>query len=264
MEELLKKLKQSVVDDLDEAQIQQWSQLLPLAELILSCSRAQRPTVIGIVGLPGCGKTSLTASVSTLLRALTNESVAVVSLDDFYLTPAQRQSLGYSWRAVPGTHDLKLLNEFLAGLTADQLKIPRYDTAAERRMPLELCRKPHFVLVEGMYVGAKIPGYEMLSEKIDYLIYLDMDVEIAHQSRLAREARIRTASGGTEGMTQEETEKFWREALLPTAQTWIFPLKERADLIIGINDHYQLTSYAIKKNETSLGDTPDPHSPKRF
>lgn len=247
MEELLKKLKQGSGGDLAEAEIQRWSQLLPLAEFILSCPRGQRPTVIGIAGLPGCGKTSVTTSVSSLLGALTNESVAVVSLDDFYLTPAQRQSLGYSWRAVPGTHDLKLLNEFLSSLTSDQLKIPRYDTAAEKRLPSELCCRPQFVLVEGMYVGAKIPGYEMLFEKIDYLIYLDMEVETAHRSRLARESKIRTASGGIEGMTQEETERFWREALLPTAQTWILPLKERADLIIGINDQYQFTSYSVRK-----------------
>jgi pantothenate kinase-related protein Tda10 len=263
MEELLKKLRQKGID-LPEIESQRWSQLLPLAEFILSCSQARRPTVIGFAGLPGCGKTSLTARVSTLLRALTNESIAVVSLDDFYLTPAQRQSLGYSWRAVPGTHDLKLLNEFLASLAAEQLKIPRYDTAAEQRRPSELCRAPQFVLVEGWFVGAKIPGYEMLSEKIDYLIYLDMEVEIAHRSRLSREAKIRTASGGTEGMTHEETEGFWREALLPTAQTWVFPLKERADLIIGINDHYQFTNYSVKKKETSLDDTPEPRSLKRF
>jgi pantothenate kinase-related protein Tda10 len=232
-----------------------WTRHLPLAELLVHWANIKTPCLVGIAGVPGTGKTSL----ATTLAMITNRygsSTAVVSLDDFYLTPAERQNLGYKWRAIPGSHDLAMLRKFIEQVKSgeDSLLIPRYDTRAEKRLEPSICERPRLVLLEGWLVGALIPGYEFLAAALDHLIYLDADLEWSHQSRLNREARIRRESHGKLGLSESETERFWQEALLPGAIQWVQPLKQRADVLIEIGPDYAIHSVVIRT--ASPGDSP--------
>jgi uridine kinase len=230
-----------------------WSHHLPLADLMLTWCRSKRPCLFGIAGSPGVGKTSLTAVLAIAAGILSETPVAVVSLDDFYLGPSERQRLGHKWRAMPGTHDLKLLSNFLEEVSSEQteIRIPRYDTRTEKRLPPIPSARPQIIFFEGFFVGAAVPGYEMLTKSLSYLIYLHMDLELAHQCRLDREARIRVESNNTRGMSERETECFWQEALLPTITEWVTPLERCADLTLSIDGSHRICGVSSRKLEQS-------------
>jgi len=101
--------------------------------------RAATP-VFGISGLQGSGKSTLAAQLAALGRQR-GLQIAVLSLDDFYLSRAQRQALAHAvhpllaHRGPPGTHDLGLALEVLEQLRQGRrLKLPRFDKLADERV----------------------------------------------------------------------------------------------------------------------------------
>ncbi len=225
-----------------------WSHHLPLADLLIAWATSKRTNVIGIAGAPGAGKSWLTAALAIIVSVQSGNPAATVSLDDFYLAPSERERLGYPWRAVPGTHDLKMLASFIEEIHSgkEQISIPRYDTRIEQRLNPLVVPRPGILLFEGLFVGAPVSGYEELSNALDYLVYLDMDLDLARQSRLNREATIRLESANKMGMTQAQTEAFWREALEPVVKRWIIPLRESADLTMTIGDGHLVTNVSCR------------------
>ena len=228
-----------------------WNHYLPLARVISAWTSADGTCIGGVVGLPGAGKTTLTTSVKSAVTLMMEKPVAVVSLDDFYFTPAERQSLGFRWRAMPGTHDLRLLTRFLdnARNTDQIITIPRYDTRTETRLPNVVLPRPRLILFEGWFVGAWVPGYEVLAEALDFLIYIDMELGAAHRSRLLREEKIRSESNSALGMSAEETECFWQEAILPTAMQWVLPLRSKADLTLRVDERHHIREISNCSNK---------------
>ena len=92
-----------------------WSVGLPLLSLAEKWSGNRR--LIGFSALPGCGKTTLGQWIEAAAKAL-DLSVQVVSLDDFYFEAKRLDEAmrGNPWgvpRALPGSHDLGLLQECL-------------------------------------------------------------------------------------------------------------------------------------------------------
>lgn len=120
--------------------------------------------VLGLSGAQGIGKTTALRHLETL----PNLKVAVLSLDDFYLTKAERQHLAASvhplcaTRGAPGSHDVELLIRTIDRLRlATGSSIARWpsfdkktdDRAAERDW-CELQGRPDAVLLEGWMIGA--------------------------------------------------------------------------------------------------------------
>ncbi|MGE5721152.1 MAG: kinase [Sphingomonadales bacterium] len=138
-----------------------------------------RPFVLGICGAQGSGKSTL---ASALARRFEAEGVptASLSLDDLYLTRAEREALGgdvhplLRTRGVPGTHDVALgLAVFDAldrGLAAP---LPRFDKSRDDRMERE--RWPEasagtrLVVLEGWCVGARPQDEPALVEPVNAL-----------------------------------------------------------------------------------------------
>lgn len=99
-----------------------------------------RPVVIGICGAQGAGKSTLAQAVQARCAAERLAS-AVLSLDDLYLTHAERQALArhvhplLATRGVPGTHDIALGLDVLDGLEAGgPVALPRFDKARDDRV----------------------------------------------------------------------------------------------------------------------------------
>ena len=129
------------------------------------------PFVLGISGAQGSGKSTLCANLARLISENSNHRVLVLSIDDLYLTRAERLHLGRTVhalcaiRGLPGTHDIgrghQILDQLLnAGPTA-VTRIPRFDKAIDDRVPVadfdSFVGRPDLILLEGWCVGA-LPG----------------------------------------------------------------------------------------------------------
>jgi D-glycerate 3-kinase len=146
-----------------------------VVESVLACGeRLGRPVVVGLCGAQGSGKSTMSARLARRLDAAGSPS-AVLSLDDFYLTRAERTTLGRTvhplleTRGVPGTHDLALAQSTIASLVGQQAVVaaPRFDkTLDDRAAPATwpTYQAPvSVVILEGWCVGARpIPDEDLL------------------------------------------------------------------------------------------------------
>lgn len=139
---------------------------VPLAAQIATQSRAAaRPLLVGLCGAQGSGKSTAAAALAGLL-AQQDLPAAVLSIDDFYYTRAEREQLARDvhplllTRGVPGTHDVDLARRVIDALRrGERPPLPRFDKSRDDRVPRELWQPPdapvRVVILEGWCVGAR-------------------------------------------------------------------------------------------------------------
>ena len=156
---------------------------LPMAEWV--ADRAEDGAlVLGINGAQGTGKSTLARLLKRLLERVYGMGVAVVSLDDLYLTAAERLRRAQAihpllaTRGVPGTHDVALGTRTIRALRAGKpLALPRFDKARDDRLPV--AQWPRWsgpcdvVLFEGWCVGARPQPRHELDKPINDLERLE-------------------------------------------------------------------------------------------
>ncbi len=127
--------------------------------------RAAGPLVVGICGSQGSGKSTACELVARAL-AVSGTRVAVLSIDDLYLSRAARADLSRRvhplllTRGVPGTHEPLLgLRAFEALAAHGRVRLPRFDKARDDREPesrWSVVDAPvDLILFEGWCVGAQ-------------------------------------------------------------------------------------------------------------
>ncbi len=136
-----------------------------------------RPPLIGIVGAQGCGKTTLARAVADRFGA------AQVSIDDVYLTRAEREALARDvhplllTRGPPGTHDLGLLQGLIDRLSAadpdEETLIPDFDKRGDDRWPVGRWRafkgRPSAILIDAWCLGVVAEEDEALAAPVNAL-----------------------------------------------------------------------------------------------
>ena len=133
--------------------------------------------VIGLCGGQGAGKSTLAAKA---VQALAQRGVAAaaLSLDDLYLTRAERNGLAeevhplFRTRGVPGTHDVDLGLSLLAALDRGEgVRLPRFDKAHDDRAAPDAWQRVdpglRVLLFEGWCVGARPQQAAALVEPIN-------------------------------------------------------------------------------------------------
>lgn len=152
----------------------------PLAERIARAAAGRKgPQVVGLCGPQGSGKSTLVALVARLLRRR-GLKTATLSLDDLYLTHAERLALSRTvhpllqTRGVPGTHDIALGLSVLDALAhPGHVQLPRFDKAADDRAPVADVEPfegaARVVLLEGWCVGARAQPEAALAEPVNAL-----------------------------------------------------------------------------------------------
>ena len=135
----------------------------------------KRPPVIGVSGAQGSGKSTFAAVLQIILERSYELRCARLSLDDLYLTRAERRERArtihplFETRGVPGTHDVELGREIFAALSRTEpsrVALPRFDKALDDRA--DPARWPEVetpldcIVFEGWCLGARaVPEREL-------------------------------------------------------------------------------------------------------
>jgi D-glycerate 3-kinase len=154
---------------------------IPLAEQMLDW-KGSEVLCLGMNGAQGSGKSTLSRFLQMYFRELHGLSMVILSLDDLYLTRAERIDLAkevhplLETRGVPGTHDIGLGIDFMERCLEGDWKqaiCPRFNKATDDREPLShwqrLEEAPDIILLEGWCVGALPEPEEALSEPVNML-----------------------------------------------------------------------------------------------
>ena len=154
-----------------------------LASWLMSKHRSGETLFVGINGAQGTGKSTLADYLRLALESGAGWQVAVLSIDDFYLTKTERRKLAerihplLETRGVPGTHDMKMLARYVERLrslaAADTLALPRFDKATDDRAGSEswpIVTGPiDLIILEGWCVGTASQQENSLTHAINVL-----------------------------------------------------------------------------------------------
>jgi D-glycerate 3-kinase len=151
----------------------------PLGVRIQALAREEKGLVVGICGSQGSGKSTGAAVLQILLREA-GLAVATLSIDDLYLSRAERSRLAetvhplLATRGPPGTHDVALGVHLLEALgKPGTTAIPRFDKARDARADPEHWDRfegpADVILFEGWCVGARPEPPESLAEPVNDL-----------------------------------------------------------------------------------------------
>ncbi|MCC5826805.1 MAG: kinase [Alkalimonas sp.] len=117
------------------------------------------PAVVGISGAQGSGKSTLARLLTEQLTAL-GLATATVSLDDYYLSKAQRQQLAeqvhplLAQRGVPGTHAInRAITDAKRVLAAKPVQLPCFDKALDEPVSDRPPQQLQLLIVEGWCLG---------------------------------------------------------------------------------------------------------------
>ena len=140
---------------------------LPISyKIYKSYIKNKKTKIIGLAGGQGSGKSTISEILKIVLKETFNLNTAIFSIDDFYKTFKERNTMSlkvsplFLTRGVPGTHDTKLLSNCIQLLKSTKFKrclIPKFDKAIDDRMPRrkwqKITKKPDILIFEGWCVG---------------------------------------------------------------------------------------------------------------
>lgn len=139
----------------------------------------RRPLILGVAGAQGSGKSTLARELVVGLSSK-GLNVAAISLDDFYLTRAERAQLAetahplFETRGPPGTHDVSAAVAVLDAMREGRATTaPSFDKGADDRRPPSqdhiLAANLDVVIFEGWCLGAEPVAETALAAPINDL-----------------------------------------------------------------------------------------------
>lgn len=150
--------------------------------------RGENGILVTINGAQGSGKSTLGDFLAVMLNKVYQRRALSLSIDDFYLTKAEREALGdivhplLRTRGVPGTHDTALLRDTLVNLCGGEgeIAVPRFEKAKDDRTDLvhwpRVGAPLDVVILEGWCVGVPPQTETQLAQPINTL-ELDADAD---------------------------------------------------------------------------------------
>ena len=181
-----------------------------------------KPTIIGVAGGTGSGKTTV---IRKLVEALPPHQVAVVPLDSYYndtsaLTEEERHQINFDH---PDAFDWQLLIEQVEALrNGKAVEQPTYSYLQCNRLPETIHVEPRqVIIIEGIMTLYNT----RLREMMDLKVFVDADPD----ERLIRNIQRDTIDRGrTVSMVVDR----YLKVLKPMHELFIEPTKRYADIII--------------------------------
>ena len=152
--------------------------------IVVEYAAASTRTIIGIVGKPGGGKSTLS---KFLLKGMDSTLVSVVPMDGFHLSNKVLKELGRSDRkGAQDTFDVngfKTLIERIKLDNVDPIYYPIFDRAIEESIAAQGVVYPstRVVIVEGNYLMHDRDGWQEISPLLDqsWYAFLEEDIRIS-------------------------------------------------------------------------------------
>jgi len=152
--------------------------------IVAEYASASARTIIGIVGKPGGGKSTLS---KYLLKEMDPTLVSVVPMDGFHLSNKVLKELGRSDRkGAQDTFDAKGFTNLIERIksdSADPIYYPIFDRSIEESIAAQGVVYPstRVVIVEGNYLMHDKDGWQEISPLLDqsWYAFLDEDIRIS-------------------------------------------------------------------------------------
>ncbi|RRD49641.1 nucleoside/nucleotide kinase family protein [Arachnia propionica] len=181
--------------------------------------------LLGIVGCPGAGKSTLSARLGRLL----GDRAVIVPMDGFHLDNPVLETLGRRGRkGAIDTFDVAGFVSLLVRLAAAEEAVtyaPRFDRSLETSVgsAIAVPREVPLVIVEGLYLLAREHGWERVRPLLDEVWYLEVPTE----ERIRRLVARRMRSG-----EDEATATDWVLGVDQNNAARVEGTREHADLIV--------------------------------
>ena len=206
-----------------------------LIDLATSLLPPEGRALLGIVGLPGSGKSTFTEE---LLDALASEhghdAVAHVPMDGFHLADAQLERLGLTDRkGAPETFDVDGYAALLARLREEgerPVYAPGFERTLEEPVAAALVVPPvaRLVVTEGNYLLDPDPRWRAARARLDAVWWVDVDEQQRHTQLVARHEQF--------GKSPEEA-RAWVEQVDEANARQIRERADDPDRLVRATDH---------------------------
>jgi uridine kinase len=181
-----------------------------------------KPTIVGVAGGSGSGKTTV---VQRVVQALGAEQVTVIQHDSYYrdrsgVSPEERVGLNYDH---PDALESSLLVDHLRELREGRpVEVPVYDFTNHTRLAKPVWAEPrNAVIVEGILILAE----PALRDLMDIRVFVDTDADLRLIRRVERDVSER-------GRTIESVFGQYLETVRPMHLDFVEPSKRWAHIII--------------------------------
>lgn len=181
-----------------------------------------KPTIIGIAGGSGSGKTSVTRKI---MESLQGHSIVLIEQDYYYKDQShktfdERLETNYDH---PFAFDNDLLIEHIQQLiNRETIDIPTYDYTNHTRSSETIRVEPkEVIIIEGIFALEN----EVLRNLMDVKLYVDTDSDIRILRRLSRDIKER-------GRSMDSVIEQYLSVVRPMHLQFIEPTKRFSDIII--------------------------------
>lgn len=151
-----------------------------VADVVRAAIPVDRRIVVGVVGAPGAGKSTIAAQVVELLGAV----AAILPMDGFHLSQARLVETGRRDRmGAPDTFDVVGFRAILIAIrrgfgdAGHSVDAPGFDRALEEAVPgaIQISPEVRCVIVEGNYLLLGTGGWERTAPMFDLTFFVELD-----------------------------------------------------------------------------------------